>query len=288
MTTLHGDGIDGAGSGTDGLGVRGLGVDGVGEISVHGDGIGVAGQSPLDRESPEPLHAQLKRVLLAQIHDGDFAAGDKLPTEMELVDQYSVSRITVRRTLGELAVDGYLERRPGSGTTIRPRIYWDRRSQRLYGFEDELRALGIEAHTRIVSVDEAACSGEEAEALGTRAGEPVLRVAQRAFVDGEPMSVADVSLYLPGSVQVDVDELCATGKVYPYLERRHGIIFHQANKTLAAQLAGEIDAPLLGIAPSDPVMVAEVTSSIDVPRTAMFIRARYRGDRYRFYVALSN
>lgn len=270
------------------IGTNGTGVDGVAKNGVDGRGIGVAGWALLDRDSSEPLHAQLKRVLLAQIHDGDFAAGDKLPTEMELVGRYSVSRITVRRTLGELTNDGYLQRRPGAGTTIQPRIYWDRRSQRLYGFQDELRALGIEAHTEIISVHEAACSDEEAGPLGARVGDPVLRVGQRAIVDGDPMSVADVSLRLPEGVRVDADELRAAGKVYPYLERRHGIVFHHADKTLAAQLAGEEDAALLGIAPTDPVMVAEVAASVDAPRAAMFIRTRYRGDRYRFYVALSN
>ena len=81
MSTLQGDV----------LGKDGTDVDRVGKHGVDEDGIGVDGQAALDRGSSAPLHAQLKRVLLAQIHDGDFAAGDKLPTEMELVERYSVS-----------------------------------------------------------------------------------------------------------------------------------------------------------------------------------------------------
>ena len=49
----------------------------------------------LDTHEKRPLYLQLTDALLKQIVD-EYQADDKLPTEMELCDEYAVSRTTVR------------------------------------------------------------------------------------------------------------------------------------------------------------------------------------------------
>lgn len=61
------------------------------------------------------IYAQLRRALLT----GEYAPGDKLPSENELVEEFGASRPTVSRALGQLEVDGLVERRAGSGTFVR-------------------------------------------------------------------------------------------------------------------------------------------------------------------------
>jgi len=60
-----------------------------------------------------PLHRQLFLVLHNEIERGAIPAGDPLPTEHELCEQFGVSRITVRRALSDLADQGYITRKPG-------------------------------------------------------------------------------------------------------------------------------------------------------------------------------
>src|SRR5271170_3397701 len=66
-----------------------------------------------------PLHRQLFLVLHDEIDRGVIAAGEALPTEQTLCDQFGVSRITVRRALADLAERGYIERRQGVGSFVR-------------------------------------------------------------------------------------------------------------------------------------------------------------------------
>ena len=47
----------------------------------------------LDTHEKRPLYLQLTDALLKQIVD-EYQADDKLPTEMELCDEYAVSRTT--------------------------------------------------------------------------------------------------------------------------------------------------------------------------------------------------
>ena len=65
-----------------------------------------------------PLHRQLFLVLHDEIARGAIPAGDPLPTEQELCDQFGVSRITVRRALADLAEAGLVERRHGIGSFV--------------------------------------------------------------------------------------------------------------------------------------------------------------------------
>ena len=66
-----------------------------------------------------PLHRQLFLVLHDEIARGAIPAGDPLPTEQELCDQFGVSRITVRRALADLADQGFITRRQGVGSFVR-------------------------------------------------------------------------------------------------------------------------------------------------------------------------
>lgn len=69
-------------------------------------------------DSATPLYLQLEEILRQEILSGSRREGDKLPTENELVEQYKVSRITVRRAVEELCKEGLVVRHPGKGTFV--------------------------------------------------------------------------------------------------------------------------------------------------------------------------
>lgn len=66
--------------------------------------------------SKQPKHREISGSLSAAITGGKYAPGDRLPSEAQLVQQFKVSRPTVGRALRQLAQDGLIERRAGSGT----------------------------------------------------------------------------------------------------------------------------------------------------------------------------
>jgi GntR family transcriptional regulator of arabinose operon len=66
-----------------------------------------------------PKYKQICRNLKAAIEAGTYASGFRLPSEFELVQSYGASRVTVSRALRELQIEGYIDRRAGSGTYVR-------------------------------------------------------------------------------------------------------------------------------------------------------------------------
>jgi len=68
-----------------------------------------------------PKYRQLYNELHRDIVSGRVKSGERLPSEAELVRTFGTSRITVGRALRDLQREGLVERRPGSGTYVRPR-----------------------------------------------------------------------------------------------------------------------------------------------------------------------
>jgi GntR family transcriptional regulator, arabinose operon transcriptional repressor len=57
--------------------------------------------------------------LKQSIDEGIYSAGLRLPSENDMVRTYRASRVTVVRALKELQINGYAERRAGSGTYVK-------------------------------------------------------------------------------------------------------------------------------------------------------------------------
>lgn len=64
------------------------------------------------------LYQQIARAIAAAIADGRYARGDRLPSERELAEEFSVSRPTIRDAMIALEFQGLVEARPGSGVYV--------------------------------------------------------------------------------------------------------------------------------------------------------------------------
>jgi DNA-binding FadR family transcriptional regulator len=71
------------------------------------------------RERAREVEKALRRYVLGRIASGQLQAGDKLPTERELVAMFSSGRSTVRRALEALEKDGLIGREVGRGTFVK-------------------------------------------------------------------------------------------------------------------------------------------------------------------------
>jgi GntR family transcriptional regulator of arabinose operon len=74
------------------------------------------------------LHTQIFQELRDRILAGDLKAGDRLPAELKIAEQYNTSRGTVRQALTALVSEGLLQRVQGSGTFVSESLLMQRRS----------------------------------------------------------------------------------------------------------------------------------------------------------------
>lgn len=72
----------------------------------------------VDKSIPIPLYYQLKQVVLDRIEKNIYVPGQTHLTEAELMNEFGLSRTTVRQTMSDLVNEGILERHKGIGTLI--------------------------------------------------------------------------------------------------------------------------------------------------------------------------
>ncbi|MBF8807476.1 MAG: GntR family transcriptional regulator [Enterococcus lacertideformus] len=64
------------------------------------------------------LYLEVADKIKEDIFSGKYPIGTMLPTENELEEMFQVSKITVRKAIELLAVDEYVEKKSGRGTTV--------------------------------------------------------------------------------------------------------------------------------------------------------------------------
>lgn len=70
----------------------------------------------IDVKNPTPKYLQLKEILKQYFENEQYNAGQKLPSENELISRFDVSRNTVRQALAELVNEGFVYKKHGSGS----------------------------------------------------------------------------------------------------------------------------------------------------------------------------
>lgn len=73
---------------------------------------------PLPQETGRTLRWRLHQGLKAAILNGQFSPGERLPSSRALSVSFGVSRATVVEAFDQLAAEGFLRRRAGSGTYV--------------------------------------------------------------------------------------------------------------------------------------------------------------------------
>jgi GntR family transcriptional regulator / MocR family aminotransferase len=72
----------------------------------------------VDRNDAEPIQQQIARQIREAVLSGRLKPGDKLPSSRAMGEQLEVARATVVEAYEQLIGEGYIETRPGSGTSV--------------------------------------------------------------------------------------------------------------------------------------------------------------------------
>lgn len=232
-------------------------------------------------DSALPLYLQIKEMLVRQIRSGLYQPHQALPTEQQLMDQYRVSRITVRRALSDLANEGLVYRKVGRGTFVAADPIVETVTE-LVGHLEELQRRGLDPEVVLLEQEVRMAPPEAMAAL--RDAAVVLFTRRRVAVYGEPLLLLD--LCLPSDIGLLLDPQELTGvPVHALLERR-GLVAYAGEQRVAARGVTVREGELLGIDPGAPVLEVVRTEWTSSGRELLWSRALYRGDRYQYVIQL--
>jgi GntR family transcriptional regulator len=134
----------------------------------------------IDLNNRLPLYAQVENVIIGRISDGSLPPGTRLPSEDSLVQEYAVSRTTIRAAIQSLVQRGLVEIRRGKGTFVtHPKITQE--LTELTGFVEDMQALGRHATAKVLDQQIIAANQVVAHQLALPQGASAWRTACRSL-----------------------------------------------------------------------------------------------------------
>ncbi|NJP64792.1 GntR family transcriptional regulator [Streptomyces spiramenti] len=221
--------------------------------------------TPSTRDSGKPVYLQIADDLAEQIRTGTLSAGDKLPSESELMKRYGVVAGTTRRAVAELRSLDLAETHHGKGTFVKRRPTHQRkaadrfrRSHRKAGkaaFLAESEQMGSSSSVEVLHVGRMPAPDSVAELLDLSPASAVLVRRRLYFRDGTPTEEA--TSYLPWDVVSDIPEMHQDnpggGGIYARLED-HGHTLGSFHETVRARLASKEERGRLKLSPGAPIL----------------------------------
>jgi GntR family transcriptional regulator len=213
--------------------------------------------------------------------------GTAIPSERQLSADLGVSRLTVRAALAELAHEGYLVRRRGSGTYVQQP---SKISQELTmtSFSEDMRRRGMVPASRTISLETILAGARLGRALQVSPSEEILMVKRLRLADGEPMAIETLHIpkaLVPGLGPSDLD---GAASFYALLAEKYDLVISSGTQAIEPTVTNEEESAALHVPLHSPAFLFERTSREQSERTVEFVRSVYRGDRYRIVTELSS
>ena len=217
--------------------------------------------------------------LRGRVDAGEFTAGRLLPSESDLSGHYSASRVTIRKALESLRVDGLIDSRQGFGwfvaaETVRQPLV------RLATIEEQLEAEGKRSERRILDFAFVVAPPHVQAVLGV---DRVLMVRRLNLADGEPF--ARVTVWCPEVLGAALSrDQVQQRSFYDLLP----VTIAGAVQVIGAGAANADDAALLAVPVDSPTLVCERTTRTSDDQAVLFAQHVFPAHRTEFVVDLAD
>lgn len=232
----------------------------------------------------DPLYKVIYKELVKRIENNTYPVQSLVPSESELQEEFGVSRITVRRSLQDLEVDGYIKKVQGKGAYVLPHIPYSDLSA-VKSFSEEAHSEGENPSSIIIEFSTVKGTPHVLENLSANEGDDIyylkrLRLKNNRIIglNETYISKARVGEIMDG----DLDEFTS---IYDLYETR-GIEIGSGLEVIKAELAGESIAQQLYMADSDPVFKRERVTYDSDGEPIEFSINTYKASEYKYVIKL--
>lgn len=223
----------------------------------------------------EPLYAVIKNFVIDGIKSGALSPGDRLPSEVELVEKFGVSRMTANRALRELQNEGTITRHAGVGSFIAERHATGQIIE-IHNIADEIRSRGHEYHAEVIECHKVQSDPHIAGLMGIASGKPLFHSIIVHFEAGAPLQLEDRYVlieFAPDYLQADFTRMTPN----EYLTRIAPI--DRFEHRVKALIPNAEERKLLAIRAGEPALVME-RRTWSRNRIASFAKLTHPGNRF--------
>jgi len=232
--------------------------------------------------SSRPKYVQIKDCILSDIKEKHLKAGDQIPTEAELGEQFKVSRMTVNKAISELVSEGYIRRISGKGSFVTNALVQKQFRIQPVSFSDDMRSIGLEPGARLLeyrTYRAAEIPPHIGEKLQLEPDELVHYFSR--IRTGNEMIISISYNYVPCKTIPAIDVSCLENSFFEYVKKMGFSDFETVDFTLSASLPTAEQKKLLEIDNEALLKVSHLTIC-NQDKILEYIDTYYIGSLYKY------
>jgi GntR family transcriptional regulator len=238
--------------------------------------------------TPTPLYHRIYAVMRERILKHYYQEDFYLPSEAELAENFSASRITIRKAMEMLTAEGLVTRARGRGTFINSSNRANKVNRvvvsNINSLFSYLNAVGTSTKLKVVGLDTGEVPPRISALMGTLPTEELVRATRVRSLEGTPYSLS-ISYLLPevGGTLTRRD-LASTTMID--LVQRSGLVVEHVEQILTATIADEYSGKHLEVPIGTPLMKMTRVFFRDDMKPFYAAEIFYCADRYEYRVSL--
>jgi DNA-binding GntR family transcriptional regulator len=234
----------------------------------------------LKQDNQVPLYVQLRESIRSSILNGQLKYGEQIPTELELSEEYKISRITVRKAILELVEEGYLVKKQGKGTFVNKRKI-ERKIVHFLSFSDACKANGLTASSKVIKKEIIQPTSKDQKMLQLDEGDALLFIQRVRYAGDSPIMIENNYFSYKDFHSLLNENL--DGSIYKILEEKLDVKPVRAGElTLEIVRANEEEVNLLNTASGEPLFYMESTVYAENDQPVHIGKQYILGDSYKF------
>lgn len=218
--------------------------------------------------------------LIEKIEKGIYSVGSKIPSEKCLMEQFAVSRDTIRKSLQMLEQNGYINKVKGKGSFILDTAKFNFPVTGLISFKELSVQIGRTAETIVEKLELKKPSKFIKEQLQMEDDTSIWKVIRSRKIDGKKI-ILDKEYYNGKYVEKLSKEICE-GSIFDYIENILSLNIGFAKKEIVVQTCNEDDKKYLDLDGYDMVVVVNTFVYLDDGSLLQYGQSRHRPDKFKF------
>lgn len=227
-----------------------------------------------------PKYYRIYENLLKKIQDGQFEDNDRFPSDTELVEEFDVSRGTVREAVKMLLMQGYLVRKQGKGTFVTYKKI-EQNSDVLIGFSELMKRHNIKPSAKIMLKEIIEPPAEVKSLMQLKDSEKIVHIIRVRYGDELPLIIERSYFnykYFKPIYSMDLENNSIFGLLYENTDTKLG----EAIQRIEAISTGKEEERMLNVPVNTPLLLLKRLIQTKSGEHFQYSEDVYRSDRISF------
>ncbi|MGY3704810.1 GntR family transcriptional regulator [Vagococcus martis] len=224
-------------------------------------------------------YEKIASTIRERIKNGTYPVDSLLPNQTDLVLEFGVSRMTIKKAIEILMMEGLVYSQRGMGTKILDHSFWDKDVSPIKeydGLSYQMEKQNKKLESSVIKFDVGFPNKEIQKKLLLKAEQPIYQIIRLRILEGKPFVIEHT--IMPCDLVPNLTTDILEKSVYTYLKKGLGLQFGGAYRTFQADRAEEHDKKYLECDDSDPILEVQQVIYLKDGTPIEFSKSRNRYD----------